>query len=102
MGLACEVIIAGRRQPAVVLDVSMGGLFVQTSTAIELGTALDVEFRLPGSETAIALSATVARVRSAPPNLTSASASWAGLQITRASAEYYAFLSELTSTQQVK
>ena len=99
MGLACDVIIAERRQPAVVLDVSMGGLFVQTSSVIDPGTELDVEFHLPGSETLISLSATVARIRSAPANLTSAKASWAGLRITRAPAEYYEFVSELISTQ---
>ncbi len=97
--IPCEVVLADRRHRAFVLDVSMHGLFVQTRSAIDPGTEIGVEFRLPGTETEIALRATVARHLRALPNLASVSASGVGLQITRAPSEYYEFLSKLTSTE---
>jgi hypothetical protein len=86
----------GQWQPALVLDVSSNGLFVQSRTPIDPGTEVRVRLRLPGRSEAIELSTAVARARRTPARLASVTSAGVGLHIRAAPNAYYEFLAEIS------
>jgi hypothetical protein len=94
--IPCEIHFNGQWQPALVLDVSSNGLFVQTRTPIDPGTEIRVRLRLPGRSEAIELSAAVARARRTPARLASVASAGLGLRIRTAPNAYYEFLAGIT------
>ncbi len=58
--LFCQILCAGKRYPAAVLDISPSGLFVRTAASPPPGTEVEVSLRLAGGST-WSLKAAIAR-----------------------------------------
>lgn len=89
--LTCELVVADRRHPGIVIDISETGLFVQTSAAPPPGEQVCVKLRLSGG-TEIDLKATVARRYSVPRRLVSVARGGVGLRIESAPEGYLQLL----------
>jgi PilZ domain len=92
--IPCDLEYEGHRITGIVLDVSHGGLFVQTSTKLSPGTAVRVLLRLGNAPEPIAVRCSVARQRSVPPRLASVARPGVGLRLLEAPPEYFAALSD--------
>jgi uncharacterized protein YndB with AHSA1/START domain len=73
--------VGGQQHHGIVLDVSPTGLFVATTSPIQPGSELVVEFSAPDGGTAFEVRARVARRRRVPQNLQSYEAPGIGLQL---------------------
>ena len=67
--MPCSVTFDGRKHSGLVLDVSPGGLFVQTSAKAEPGDRLDLNLSIPGEEQMVHMQVEVARKVVVPPRL---------------------------------
>ena len=92
--IACKIRADNRHVSGFVLDVSQTGLFVQTSASLQIGSVVEVEFRLPDSETIIAMRATVARKRVVPHQLTAIARGGLGLRLEHPPPAYLKFVAE--------
>jgi Tfp pilus assembly protein PilZ len=90
--MPCAVHFGGRRYSGVVLNVSQGGLFVQTNADPVQGAAVDLELSAPESERSIPLQAKVVWRRLVPPQLRSVARGGMGVAIQRADESYYVLL----------
>jgi hypothetical protein len=97
--IPCEIQLKGQWQPALVLDVSWNGLFVQTRSPVDPGTRVEVRLRLPGRSETLELLAVVARARRVPSRLASVAHGGLGLQIRTAPNAYYEFVAEFSKDQ---
>ena len=91
----CVLHHQGKRTTALVHDLSAGGLFVLTSASPDLGEPVEIELDLPGSETPLRLSGSVARRRTVPARLRSLAQGGVGVRLAGAPEEYFAFLASL-------
>lgn len=98
--MPCELVIEGRRQRGIVLDLSPTGLFVQTSAKPPKGGHLGVEMTVDGER--LVLEARVVRKRVVPPQLLSAAAGGLGLRIVSAPASYFDFLARIGRTPEAR
>jgi hypothetical protein len=85
--LTCELVIADRCHPGIVLDISETGLFVQTSAAPPPGERVGVILR-PSGGAEIDVEASVARRYSVPRRLVSVARGGVGLRIESAPEGY--------------
>jgi Tfp pilus assembly protein PilZ len=90
--MPCAVHFGGRRYSGVVLNVSQGGLFVQTNADPVQGAAVDLELNAPESERSIPLQAKVVWRRVVPPQLRAVARGGMGVAIQRADESYYVLL----------
>ena len=97
--IPCEIQVNGQWQPALVLDVSWNGLFVQTRRSIDPGAEIEVRLRLPGRSETIELLTEVARARRVPARLASVAQAGLGLRIRTAPNAYYEFVAEFSPDQ---
>jgi hypothetical protein len=97
--IPCEIQVKGQWQPALVLDLSWNGLFVQTRSPVDPGTRVDVRLRLPGRSETLELAAVVARARRVPVRLASVAHGGLGLQIGTAPNAYYEYVAEFSKEQ---
>jgi hypothetical protein len=86
--ITCELIVDGKRQSGIVLDVSAEGLFVQTAVTAPPGTVIDVRLAATRTTPEIALRARVARGMRVPPRLASVAAGGLGLRVFQAPPEF--------------
>jgi hypothetical protein len=86
----CAVRIGGRRHSGIVLNVSRGGLYVQSSATASPGASVNVELT-PSDRDAIELEATVVWKRVVPTRLRGVAHGGVGLRIERASEAWYRF-----------
>jgi hypothetical protein len=91
--IPCDLEYEGRCIRGIVLDVSRGGLFVQTSTRLSPLTVVRVWLRLGNAREPIAVSCRVARLRLVPPRLASVARPGVGLRLLEAPPELFAALS---------
>lgn len=89
--VSCELIVGKRRSTGIVLDLSSGGLFVQTGAPPEPGSEIRVRLRDTGAES-IELEAVVARRRVVPSHLAAIKAGGIGLRILDPPEDYERFL----------
>lgn len=92
--MTCAVSVGERRYSGVVLNVSRGGLFVQTSAAPLRGARVALELNPPGDEAAIPLQAEVVWRRVVPQPLRATARGGMGVRIVRAEETYYGALAE--------
>lgn len=86
--LPCEFVYAGNRHRGIVVDLSVGGLFMQTDTALDPGSEILID--LAGSRfPEVSIRAVVARRRFTPVVLSSMIRRGVGLRIVEAPGEYY-------------
>jgi hypothetical protein len=88
--IPCELVTSDRRFTGIVLDVSVDGMFVQTSAVLPAGTELRVRVLSTSSTPAFELDARVARAKRVPPQLVSSAAGGMGLRVLRPPAEFAA------------
>jgi hypothetical protein len=78
--LGCRIRLGERRASAIVLDFSLGGLFVQCQASLRPGEDVEVEIE-PPSEATVRLETVVARRRQVPAQLLSVARGGLGLSI---------------------
>ena len=79
--MTCGLSIEGRHYSGFVLDISPGGLYVQTSARPAPGTPVEVELGLPTRKQPLQMRAKVARQKLVPPELLSVAQGGIGLQL---------------------
>jgi Tfp pilus assembly protein PilZ len=92
--MTCAVSVGQRRYSGVVLNLSQGGLFVQTSAAPVRGVSVALELNPPGDEAAIPLQAEVVWRRVVPQQLRASAQGGVGMKIVCADENYYGALAE--------
>ena len=88
----CRLVIGDGSHPGMVLNVSRGGLFVQTSARARPGDRVRIALNTNSQRNAIGLEARVVWKRVSPPQLQSFTQGGVGLKIQLASEAYYDFL----------
>ncbi len=78
--LTCEVLVGGRRYPAIVRDASPSGMFVQTRAKPRVDSVVDLIFRARERHPEIRVEAGVARERIVAPRLRSTVPEGLGLE----------------------
>ncbi len=99
MRIACTLHLEEARHSGMVLDVSAGGLFVQTNASPAPGTSLRLELRVPGHPDPIEMQAKVARKRIVPPRLRALLKGGIGLQLENPPEEFYTLVAKLQSPE---
>ena len=94
--LTCTLEVAGHRHSGIVLDVSPGGLFVQTRAKSETGAEVRIELTVPGASEPLSLTAVVVWQNIVPQQLISVARGGLGFTIVRAPEEYFAFVASFT------
>jgi hypothetical protein len=93
--IPCEFTHEGRRSTGIILDVSVDGLFIQTSSLLPAGTVTTVKVQATPTTPALELEARVARAKRVPPQLVTQAAGGIGLRILRAPPEFLMLQREL-------
>ena len=93
--LPCDLAIASRRHSGIVLNISPGGLFVQTGADARFGTPIEIALNVPPWRTPIGVEAVVRWRRVVPLQLRSLARGGLGLQIQHAPANYYEYLQKI-------
>jgi len=88
----CAVHVGQRRFSGVVLNVSQGGLFVQTSADASQGANIDLALSIPEHRDLVPLCASVVWKRVVPHQLRSVAQGGFGVRITQAGETYYQLL----------
>ena len=99
MRIACTLHLEESRHSGMVLDVSAGGLFVQTNASPAPGTPLRLELRVPGLAQPIEMQAKVARKRMVPPRLRALLKGGIGIQLENPPEEFYAMVAKLQAPE---
>jgi Tfp pilus assembly protein PilZ len=97
--MPCAVHVEGRRYSGVVLNVSQGGLFIQTSASPGRGDEVEVELNTPEAERSIPVQGKVVWRRVVPHQLRSMARGGMGVQIQRADESYYMLLARWMRTE---
>ncbi len=90
--IPCTVNVGQRRYSGLVLNVSAGGLFIQTKADAQRGSAVGLELGVPGEDRRIPLSGTVAWRKSMPGQLRPLEGGGVGVRIDHADQRYYGAL----------
>jgi len=96
--LPCRVKLAGSSFGGMVLNVSRGGLFVQTTARVDPGAEMWLELNAGAEREAIELGTQVVWKRVVPVSLRGVAAGGVGLKIQNAPESYYAFLMQLMAS----
>ena len=98
--IPCKLNQSSRATSGVVLDLSRGGLFVQTAVSARAGEEMEIVLHAPAGredQSDIVLNAQVVWQRRVPVQLRNSMQSGVGLKIRYASEGYYALLAETAS-----
>jgi hypothetical protein len=79
--ITCELVIDGKRQSGIVLDLSATGLFVQTAVTSPVGKEVEVHLAATRSTPALTLRTRVARGKRVPPQLLTTAGGGMGLRV---------------------
>jgi len=90
--LPCSVVVDERRYAGLVLNLSAGGLFIQTHAGPRRGASVEVQLSASNNSQAIPVEAKVVWRRVVPPSLRAAAQGGIGLRIQRADDAYYDLL----------
>lgn len=88
----CRLSVGGSAYSGMVLNLSRGGLFVQTSAGVRPGDAVDVQLNVPSHPASIAVAGRVVWKRIVHAQLRSLTQGGVGLRIQNAPESYYRFL----------
>ncbi len=88
----CDLVVAGARHPGIVLNISRGGLYVQTSVGVQRGDWVAVDLNSRIERDAIGLDAVVMWNRKVAAQLRGVRHGGIGLQIRNAGRDYYNLL----------
>ena len=93
--MPCNVTLEGQQHSGLVIDVSPGGLFIQTSAKAQPGDRLDLKLSLPGETQKIPLQVEVVRKVVVPARLLAVAHGGVGVRILNAPEAYYNFMETL-------
>jgi Tfp pilus assembly protein PilZ len=93
--MPCNVTFEGRQHNGLVIDLSPGGLFVQTNAKAQPGDRLDLKLSLPGETHKLPLQVEVVRKIVVPPRLLAVAHGGVGVRILNAPETYYNFMEAL-------
>jgi hypothetical protein len=96
--MPCTLTLDGRNHGGLILDVSPGGLFVQTSAKAKPGDQLELQTTLPGVEGRVRMQVEVVRKVVVPTHLLKVARGGIGVRIINAPEAYYAFMDALGVT----
>ncbi|MBW2494923.1 MAG: PilZ domain-containing protein [Deltaproteobacteria bacterium] len=96
--MPCTLTLDGRNHGGLILDVSPGGLFIQSSAKIKPGDQLEVQTTLPGVEGRLRIQVEVVRKVVVPSHLIKVARGGVGVRIINAPEAYYQFMDELGVT----
>jgi Tfp pilus assembly protein PilZ len=93
--LPCRLKVAGSSHTAMVLNVSRGGLFVQTSAGPPPGADVEIDLDVASRTEAVPIGARVVWRRVVAPHLRTIAPGGVGVRIESAPEAYYSFLSAM-------
>jgi Tfp pilus assembly protein PilZ len=93
--MPCNVSFEGQQHSGLVIDVSPGGLFIQTSAKAQPGDRLDLKLSLPGEAHKLPLQVEVVRKVVVHPRLIAVAHGGVGVRILNAPEAYYNFMETL-------
>jgi hypothetical protein len=96
--MPCTLTLDGRNHGGLILDVSPGGLFIQSSAKIKPGDQLEIQTTLPGVEGRVRMQVEVVRKVIVPSQLIKVARGGVGVRIINAPEGYYKFMDALGVT----
>jgi hypothetical protein len=96
--MPCTLTLDGRNHGGLILDVSPGGLFIQSSAKDKPGDQLEIQTTLPGVEGRLRLQVEVVRKVIVPSQLIKVARGGVGVRIINAPEAYYKFMDDLGVT----
>jgi hypothetical protein len=99
--MPCTLMLDGRHSGGLILDVSPGGLYIQSSAKIKPGDQLEVQMTIPGFEGRHQLQVEVVRKVIVPARLLKIARGGVGVRIINAPEAYYQFMDDLGVTADV-
>ncbi len=97
--MPCTLMLDGRHHGGLILDVSPGGLYIQSSTKIKPGDQLEIQMTIPGVEGRHQLQVEVVRKIIVPARLLKIARGGIGVRIINAPEAYYQFMDDLGVTE---
>jgi len=97
--MPCTLMLDGRHHGGLILDVSPGGLYIQSSTKIKPGDQLEIQMTIPGVEGRHQLQVEVVRKIIVPARLLKIARGGVGVRIINAPEAYYQFMDDLGVTE---
>jgi len=96
--MPCTLTLDGRNHGGLILDVSPGGLFIQSSAKIKPGDQIELQTTLPGVEGRVRMQVEVVRKVIVPAHLLKVARGGVGVRIINAPEGYYQFMDALGVT----
>jgi len=96
--LPCTLTLDGRNHGGLILDLSPGGLFIQSSAKVKPGDQIEIQTTLPGVEGRVRMLVEVVRKVITPSHLIKVARGGIGVRIINAPEAYYQFMDELGVT----
>ena len=96
--MPCTLTLDGRNHGGLILDVSPGGLYIQSSAKIKPGDQIEIQMTIPGIEGRHRLQVEVVRKVVVPARLLKVARGGVGVRIINAPEAYYQFMDDLGVT----
>jgi len=96
--MPCTLTLDGRNHGGLILDVSPGGLYIQSSAKIKPGDQIEIQMTIPGIEGRHQLQVEVVRKVVVPMRLLKVARGGVGVRIINAPEAYYQFMDDLGVT----
>ena len=93
--MPCTLTLDGRNHGGLILDVSPGGLFIQSSAKVKPGDQLEIQTTLPGVEGRVRMQVEVVRKVIVPSQLLKVARGGVGVRIINAPEGFYQFVDAL-------
>jgi len=97
--MPCTLTLDGRNHGGLILDVSPGGLYIQSSAKIKPGDQIEIQMTIPGVEGRHQLQVEVVRKVIVPARLLKIAHGGVGVRIINAPEAYYQFMDDLGVTE---
>ena len=97
--MPCTLMLDGRHHGGLILDVSPGGLYIQSSAKIKPGDQLEIQMTIPGVEGRLQLQVEVVRKVIVPARLLKIAHGGVGVRIINAPEAFYQFMDDLGVTE---
>ena len=96
--MPCTLTLDGRHHGGLILDLSPGGLFIQSRTKLKRGDQLEIQMTIPGVEGRVRMQVEVVRKVIVPTRLLKVAHGGVGVRIINAPEAYYQFMESLGIT----
>jgi hypothetical protein len=96
--MPCTLTLDGRNHGGLILDVSPGGLYIQSSAKIKPGDQIELQMTIPGIDGRLHLQVEVVRKIVVPAQLHNVARGGVGVRIINAPEAYYQFMDDLGVT----